>query len=214
MRRMTLIFVVGCAALGLGLGLFLNSRNDDTPKLAEPAATTTTAAAPTTTAEVLGTVVTRPAVVPTTTAARAATPTTARAVTTPTTARKTTTTTAKKTTTTQGPTEVDCGGQRTDLAMRFDADGKSDPKANYATVTNIKSSGPAIVIDAIVIHFRYSDGTTNDVQVPNVAGVKVAPGATSPHLSFDNGGRVPEGQPAVSTDWHADNVPACPPQKG
>jgi len=218
MRRLMIIFVIGCTALGLGLGLMLNSSSPGSSNntaarkeapttattarvLAEQAvrSTTTTFTAPTVTTVTLPptTTTTRPAVTTTTRPAHAA----AKPATTPTTHKPAA---AKK-------PAADCGtgGTTAGVTGKFDAaDGLW-----HITVTVDNQNTKAIVLDKLVAHVEYDDSTARDIAVANAAGTKVDSGKKATFELTDSSGDAALTKAEIANGgfaFHTDGEPtAC-----
>jgi len=214
MRRLMIIFVIGCTALGLGLGLMLNSSSpgsskDTAARSDEPTTTSTTARVlgaqvnrqtpPTTTA----TPVTVPVVVPTTTATtRPAVTTTTRAV--QPAARPTTATTRKPAPAKKPTADCGTGGATANVAGKYNA----DDALWHVTVTVDSQNTKAIVLDKLVAHVEYADGTVRDITVPNAAGTKIDSGKQAAFEITDSSGTSALTKASIATGGFVRSSPA------
>jgi len=170
MRRLMTVFVLGCVALGLGLGYLLNSRSPGSSENAGKTTATTEQTTTPTTAKVLGATVTAPTLPLVTSTTVAPTTTTVAPTTTTTRARaaaasrnKAASTPTTRRSQPAKPKSPKCTGGTAGSELNGSYDAVTGRTSGVATITNPNSK--AIVVDQLVVRLHYADGSVHDVTV-------------------------------------------------
>jgi hypothetical protein len=210
------VFVLGCVALGLGLGYLLNSRSPGSSENAGKTTATTEQTTTPTTAKVLGATVTAPTLPLVTSTTVAPTTTTVAPTTTTTRARaaaasknKAATTPTTRHSQPAKPKTAKCaeGTAATELSGNYDA----TTAASNVVATVKNPNGKAIVVDQLVVHLHYADGSDHHVTVvkPGDSGTSVAANAAKDFAFTDSSAATLDSMDVETFVVHYADQPEC-----